>query len=201
MQYKVGMAMALPLNTQEEQAQRKAKKFSLWLGMIGLFMMFAALSSGFIVYTQGGVDKGLKTLMPSTFIYSTVVIVLSSLTMHLAYLAAKKEEKSKQIGLSSATIALGIVFFVLQFQAWGILTERGVYFINTNASQSFIYIFTGFHLAHIAAGIIVVLRALLGAAKGISSVNNVFRMDLATIFWHFLGILWIYIYVFLLLNQ
>jgi cytochrome c oxidase subunit 3 len=201
MQYKVGMAMALPLNTQEEQAQRKAKKFSLWLGMIGLFMMFAALSSGFIVYTQGGVDKGLKTLLPSTFIYSTVVIVLSSLTMHFAYQAAKKEEKSKQIGLSSATIALGIAFFVLQFQAWGILTERGVYFINTNASQSFIYIFTGFHLAHIAAGIIVVLRALLGAAKGISSVNNVFRMDLATIFWHFLGILWIYIYVFLLLNQ
>lgn len=201
MQYKVGMAMALPLNTQEEQAQRKAKKFSLWLGMIGLFMMFAALSSGFIVYTQGGVDKGLKTLMPSTFIYSTVVIVLSSLTMHLAYLAAKKEERSKQIGLSVATIALGIAFFVLQFQAWSVLTERGVYFINTNASQSFIYIFTGFHLAHIAAGLIVVLRALIGAAKGISSVNNVFRMDLATIFWHFLGILWIYIYVFLLLNQ
>ena len=193
--------MALPLNTQEEQAQRKAKKFSLWLGMIGLFMMFAALSSGFIVYTQGGVDKGLKTLMPSTFIYSTVVIVLSSLTMHLAYLAAKKEERSKQIGLSLATIALGIAFFVLQFQAWSVLTERGVYFINTNASQSFIYIFTGFHLAHIAAGLIVVLRALIGAAKGISSVNNVFRMDLATIFWHFLGILWIYIYVFLLLNQ
>jgi cytochrome c oxidase subunit 3 len=193
--------MALPLNTQEEQAQRKAKKFSLWLGMIGLFMMFAALSSGFIVYTQGGIDKGLKTILPNSFIYSTIVIVLSSLTMHLAYLASKKEQRSKQIGLIGVTIALGIGFFILQVQSWSILTERGVYFINTNASQSFIYIFTGMHLAHIGAGLLVLLRAWWGASKGIPTVLNVFRMDLATIFWHFLGILWIYIYVFLLLNQ
>ena len=193
--------MALPLSDQEELAQRKAKKFSLWLSMIGLFMMFAALSSGFIVYTQGGIDKGLKTILPSSFIYSTIVIVVSSLTMQLAFQAAKSEQRKKQIGLGFATIFLGMVFFVLQVESWNILIERGIFFINSNASQSFIYIFTGMHLAHILAGFVVVFRALWGSWKGISTVNNVFRMDLATIFWHFLGILWIYIYVFLLLNQ
>src|SRR5690554_6515252 len=185
----------------EDMAHRKAKKFSLWLGMIGMFMMFAALSSGFIVYTQGGVDKGLKTLLPTQFIYSTIVIVLSSVTMQLAYRSAKRLEFKQQITWLVATILLGVAFFFIQIEAWGILTARGVYFINTNASQSFIYIFTGMHLAHIIAGILVLVRALYGKLKNIPQVNNVFRMELAAIFWHFLDVLWIYIYVFLLLNQ
>lgn len=196
------MIMTAP-HTQnvEEIAKRKAKKFSLWLGMIGMFMMFAALSSGFIVYTQGGIDKGIKTILPAAFIYSTIAIVLSSVTMHLAYSSAKKMEFRKQIIYLLATIALGIVFFIIQLDAWGILTERGVYFINNNASQSFIYIFTGMHLAHILAGLAVLIRALIGKLNNIPQINNVFRMELASIFWHFLDVLWIYIYVFLLLNQ
>ena len=187
--------------TEEEQRVRKAKKFSLWLGMIGMFMMFAAYSSGFIVYTAGGVDKGIKTILPQMFIWSTAVIVLSSLTMHLAFKAAKQANLGRQKLMLLLTLALGILFFILQFQAWGALVDQGIMFINNNASQSFIYVFTGVHLAHIVAGLIVVLRSLIGAMKPIPQKNNVFRMDLATIFWHFLDLLWIYIYVFLLLNQ
>ena len=186
---------------REELIQQKAKRFNLWLGMIGMFMVFAALSSGFIVYSQAGVDKGLKTLLPNAFIYSTLLIVLSSLTMHLALKAAKETAFGRQNVLLLATIVLGVGFFVMQVHAWGILTERGVVFVNSNASQSFIYIFTGMHLAHIIAGLIVLLRALIGRLRNIPQVRNVFRMSLAAIFWHFLGILWIYIYVFLLLNQ
>lgn len=191
----------LHTQTVEDLAQRKAKKFSLWLGMIGMFMMFAALSSGFIVYTEGGVDKGIKTILPNTFIYSTAIIVISSITMHLAYSAAKKMDFQKQKIYLILTMILGVAFFALQYEAWAVLTSRGIYFINTNASQSFIYIFTGLHLAHILAGLIVLLRALFGLLKSIPQINNVFRMELATIFWHFLDLLWIYIYVFLLLNQ
>lgn len=185
----------------EDIAQRKAKKFNLWLGMIGMFMMFAALSSGFIVYTQGGLDKGIKTILPNAFIYSTALIVISSLTMHLAYRAAQRMEFRKQMILLIATIVLGIAFFIVQMEAWSTLTARGIYFINTNASQSFIYIFTGLHLAHILVGLLVLLRALIGKLRNIPQINNVFRMELASIFWHFLDVLWIYIYVFLLLNQ
>lgn len=195
--------MTDPQHTQkvEDIAHRKAKKFSLWLGIIGMFMMFAALSSGFIVYTQGGIDKGIKTILPTQFIYSTILIVLSSITMHFAFRAAKSLQFRRQTYLLIATIVLGVGFFFIQLEAWSILTARGVYFINTNASQSFIYIFTGMHLAHIIAGILVLVRALYGKLKNIPQINNVFRMELATIFWHFLDVLWIYIYVFLLLNQ
>ncbi|NGM73389.1 heme-copper oxidase subunit III [Sphingobacterium sp. SGL-16] len=189
------------IKLEEQQKQFKAKKFNLWLGMIGMFMMFAALSSGFIVYTASGVDKGIKTILPQMFIYSTIVILVSSLTLHLAFKAAKAGELAKQKLLLVVTIVLGIVFFILQVQSWGVLTEQGVYFINNNASQSFIYIFTGLHLAHIIAGIIVLITAFFCAKPSIATEKNVFRMDLAAIFWHFLDLLWIYIYVFLLLNQ
>lgn len=189
------------IRLEEVQQVRKAKKFSLWLGMIGMFMMFAALSSGFIVYTASGVDKGIKTILPQTFVWSTIVIIISSVTMHLAFRASKAGVLARQKLLLLVTIALGIAFFVLQVDSWSVLTEKGVYFINNNASQSFIYIFTGLHLAHIIAGLIVLARCFFGAVRPIPQDRNIFRMDLAAIFWHFLDLLWIYIYVFLLLNQ
>jgi cytochrome c oxidase subunit 3 len=186
--------------TDEKLVQRKAQKFNLWLGMLGMFMMFAALSSGFIVYTASGVDKGIKTLLPNALLYSTMVIVVSSLTMFLAHRAAKNGEYSKQRLFLIATFILGVVFFALQVHAWNVLIDRGVYFVNNNASQSFIYVFIWMHLAHIIAGLIVLIGAIIGINK-LPKDGNLFRMDLASIFWHFLDLLWIYIYVFLLLNQ
>ena len=195
------LSMAGYTENKEDLSQNKARKFALWLGIIGMFMMFAALSSGFIVYTAGGAGRGIKTILPDLFLYSTAVLVLSSVTMHLAYRAAKTLAFDRQKWWLLVTIALGIVFFYLQFRAWGVLTDRGVVFINNNASQSFIYVFTGMHLLHIVAGILVLVRALTGRIRNIPQNRNVFRMELAAIFWHFLDALWIYIYVFLLLNQ
>src|SRR5690606_20835114 len=99
------------------------------------------------------------------------------------------------------TIVLGVVFFFLQVNAWSVLFERGITFVNSNASQSFIYVFTGLHLAHIIAGVLVLVRCFIGASRNIAPSDNLFRMEIAAIFWHFLDLLWIYIYVFLLLNQ
>src|SRR5690606_32459118 len=108
------IAMTQYTQNKEDLTQQKAKKFNLWLGMIGMFMMFAALSSGFIVYTEGGVGKGIKTLLPNAFIYSTILIVLSSVTMQLAYVAAKKTAFGKQQSLLIVTILLGLAFFAMQ---------------------------------------------------------------------------------------
>src|SRR5690606_21268047 len=149
------------LNIDEVLQSRKAKKFNLWLGMIGMFMMFAALSSGFIVYTASGVDKGIKTILPNIFIWSTVAILVSSVTLHFAYQASKVAKLGLQKLLLAITIVLGILFFILQYEAWTVLVSREIYFINSNASQSFIYIFTGLHLAHIIAGLIVLIRCFI----------------------------------------
>jgi cytochrome c oxidase subunit 3 len=189
------------ISNRDTTVELKAKKFALWLFIIASFMIFASLSSGFIVYTASGIDKGLKVILPNAFILSTVLIVASSVSMHLAFRAAKRIDYAKQKLFLLITILLGVGFFFSQFHAWSVLIEQGVYFVNYNASQSFIYVFTGFHLAHIIAGVIVLLIVLLHKLGKLSQARNIFRMELASLFWHFLDILWIYIYVFLLLNQ
>ncbi|NEU08731.1 heme-copper oxidase subunit III [Flavihumibacter sp. R14] len=189
------------LTEVEDKQNLKAKKFLVWLFIISSFMIFAGLTSGYIVYTAGSPDRGLKTILPQAFKYSTVIIILSSITMHLAYKAAKRLRFNQQMMYLAATIVLGILFMVVQFYAWQVLTRQGVYFVNYNASQSFIYVFTGFHMLHIFAGILMLVNSLTGALKRIPQVRNLFRLEVTSIFWHFIDILWIYLYVFLLLNQ
>lgn len=185
----------------EDRHNLKARKFLMWLFVISSFMMFAALTSGFIVYTEGNVERGIKVLLPKAFMYSTIIILISSVTMHLAWLSAKKLQFSRQKLYTVLTILLGIAFFFSQWSAWKALTASGAYFVNYNASQSFIYVFTGAHLLHIFAGILMLSYALAGKLKNIPQVRNLFRLEVTSIFWHFIDILWIYLYVFLLLNQ
>jgi len=97
---------------------------------------------------------------------------------------------------------LGFAFFAIQIYAWYVLTNKmGIYFVNPNASRSFLYVFTGLHLVHIFAGVIFLIVALIGSYRNKPQVINLYHMDLAAIFWHFVDIIWIYLYVFLLLNQ
>ena len=185
----------------EDKQNLKAKKFLVWLFIISSFMIFAGLTSGFIVYTAGSPDRGLKTILPEAFLYSAAIIVLSSLTMHLAYLSAKKLQFGLQKLYLVITIVLGLSFMAMQFYGWQLLTSQGVFFVNYNASQSFIYVFTGLHMLHIIAGIVMLTNSLVGSVRNIAQVRNLFRLETTSIFWHFIDILWIYLYVFLLLNQ
>ena len=185
----------------EDKQNLKAKKFLVWLFIISSFMIFAGLTSGFIVYTAGSPDRGLKTILPEAFLYSAAIIVLSSITMHLAYLSAKKLQFGLQKLYLVITIVLGLLFMVMQFYGWQLLTGQGVYFVNYNDSQSFIYVFTGLHMLHIIAGLVMLINSLVGSVRNIAQVRNLFRLETTSIFWHFIDILWIYLYVFLLLNQ
>lgn len=188
-------------NIPDDKQNLKAKKFLVWLFIISSFMLFAALTSGFIVYTAGSAERGLKVILPQAFKISTIVIIISSITMHMAYLSGKKLQFNKQKLYLLITMLLGVAFFFIQLSAWSTLTSQGVYFVNYNASQSFIYVFTGAHLVHIIAGLVILAFALAGIMRNIGQVRNLFRLEISSIFWHFLDILWIYLYVFLLLNQ
>ena len=121
--------------------------------------------------------------------------------MFMASRAAKALQFGKQRLYLMLTLVLGILFFIIQVIGWGQLINMGVYFINNNASQSFIYVFTGMHLIHIIAGLLLVGNTLIGSYKNIPQVKNLFKMEMSSIFWHFIDIIWIYLYVFLLLNQ
>ncbi len=195
------MAYMLKDSVEQDKIDFKPKKFLMWLFVITSFMLFAALTSGFIVYTAGDPSRGIKMILPKLLMYSTGVIAVSSVTMHSAYRAAKQLKFGMQKLYLSLTVALGLAFLVMQVLVCKGFVENGIYFINPNASQSFIYVFIFTHLLHIVAGLFVLLNAFSGLSKNIPQVKNLFKMEMASIFWHFLDILWIYLYVFLLLNQ
>jgi cytochrome c oxidase subunit III len=186
---------------KEDRINLGAKKFNMWIFIFTSFMFFAALSSGFIVYS-GGRGHALNVQMPGAFIYSTVVIILSSVTLFLASKAAKGLQFGKQRLFLWLTFFLGIAFFALQIYACYVLTYKmGIYFTDTNASHTFIYVFCGMHLLHIIAALLLLLNTITGSYKNIPQVMNLYKMEMTSIFWHFLDIIWIYLYVFLLLNQ
>lgn len=189
------------LNKEVDRYNLQPKKFIMWLFMISSIIFFAGLTSGFIVYSGDGVGKTLNVALPQAFIYSTIVIVLSSASMHWAYLQTKRLKFANQrLGLW-LTLLLGIVFIAMQVYGWSVWTNLGVFFINSNATISFVYAFTFLHIIHILAGLIIIITALISSYKKLPNVINLFRMEIASIFWHFVDILWIYLYVFLLLNQ
>jgi cytochrome c oxidase subunit 3 len=186
---------------QEDKLNLGAKKFNMWIFIFTSFMFFAALTSGFIVYIGGRGGQALGTQLPNAFIYSTSVIILSSITLFMASTAAKRLQFGKQRLYLWLTMLLGVTFFALQFYAWGELVKMKVYFISTNAAQSFIYAFTVTHLIHIIAGLVLLGITLYGSYRNKPQVKNLYNMQMSSIFWHFVDIIWIYLYVFLLLNQ
>jgi cytochrome c oxidase subunit 3 len=186
---------------QEDRQNLGAKKFNMWIFIFTSFMFFAALSSGFIVYS-GGKGHGLDVIMPRAFMYSTAVLIISSITLFIASKAARQLQFAKQRQFLWITFFLGVVFFIIQIYAWYVLTYKmGVYFVNPNASRTFIYVFSGTHLLHILAALLVLLNTIKGTYRNTPQVRNLYKMEMTSIFWHFLDIIWIYLYVFLLLNQ
>jgi len=193
--------MSMTSIQQEDRINLGAQKFNMWIFIFTSFMFFAALTSGFIVYS-GGKGHALDVTMPTVFLYSTIVIVLSSGTLFMASRAARLLKFDEQRLYLWITFSLGIGFLFIQVYAWYVLTyQMGVYFINPNASRTFIYVFTGMHMVHIIAGLLLLLNTIISTYKNIPQVKNLYKMEMSSIFWHFLDIIWIYLYVFLLLNQ
>jgi cytochrome c oxidase subunit 3 len=193
--------MMAQIQQEKDRLNLAPKKFVMWLFVFASFMIFAAFTSGFIVYA-GGKGHGLNVRLPDIFRYNTVVLILSSITLFLASRAAKRLELQKQRLFLWLTFALGVIFCCLQVDGWYILTNKmGIYFVDPNASRSFIYILTGVHMVHIFAGLMFLIGALITSYRNKPQAINLYRMEISSIFWHFLDIMWIYLYVFLLLNQ
>ena len=176
----------------------KAIKFVLWLIIVSVVMMFAGLTSGYIVRQAEG--NWTEFHLPDIFWFSTIAIVTSSLTMHWALLSAKKADAVNQKRALWLSLVLGIVFLVCQWMAWVNLVSQKIYLAG-NPSGSFLYIISGLHGLHIVAGLLLVVSSLIGVYRKIAPERNVFKMEIASIFWHFIDILWIYLFVFLLLNH
>lgn len=183
---------------EKNQLNSGPVKFVMWVFIVSIVMMFAGLTSGYIVRKAEG--NWVQFNLPSMFWYTTAAILLSSLALYWASRAAKRQNSGTQKAGLWIALILGIFFVIGQYIAWKQLVAQGIY-LTGNPSGSFLYIISGLHALHIIAGLFFLLAGLIGAYKGISQPKNMLRMELASIFWHFVDILWIYLFVFLLLNQ
>jgi len=174
------------------------KKFALWLFIVSIVMLFAALTSAYIVKQSDG--NWLSFDLPSAFIASTVIIAVSSLTMHLAYLAARKDELTKVKTMLLSTVVLGLLFLLTQYHSWSQLVANSVFFVSNYASGSFIYVFTGLHAAHLVSGLIFLSITLASSVRLNIHSKKLLQIEMCMTYWHFLGGLWLYLYLFLLFN-
>ncbi|MCB9263283.1 MAG: cytochrome c oxidase subunit 3 [Flavobacteriales bacterium] len=179
------------------------RKFSLWLLIMSMCMFFAGLTSVIIVRMSEG--NWFKFDLPSEFVWSTLAVVLSSLTMILAYKSAKKDNLLATQIFLGLTLMLGLTFVFLQINGFETLNSHGIFFAPKKGSQggmisgSFVFLLVAAHLAHLAGGIIFILVVFVKSFLYKVHKKNTLSISMCNTYWHFVGILWLYLYMFLYL--
>ena len=200
----------------EQTGERKKihpQKFMMWLAMASISMAFAGLTSGYMVREAQGNWRYYH--LPQVFTWSTVVIFISSITMIMGVKAFKTRQMPRYRTLITVTLVLGLLFGLLQFTGFyqlyhqlqqvringQVLNEATTVRLNGNPSESFLFIIAGLHLAHLLGGIIALLFVFFRAFRTSVKTYNATGLEIVASYWHFLDALWIYLFVFFLVNQ
>jgi len=187
------------MNTNDSLAikNKRAKKMMLLFGMISMSMTFAGLTSAYVVSSSRS-DWIDQIDLPFAFTVSTFLLLLSSGTFHMALKSIKGMLHKKAQSLLLMTLVLALTFIYFQFQGFGKIIEQGYYFTGAESSitTSYLYILVLLHLGHLIAGIIIVLFVFYNSFRGKYLQGNTLGFELAVTFWHFLDILWLYLFLF-----
>ncbi|MFK7780948.1 heme-copper oxidase subunit III [Psychroserpens sp.] len=189
--------MDLTEGTIQEKNDR-AKRMMLWFGIISLIMSFAGLTSAVLV-SRKREDWLHDFEMPTAFLISCVLIIISSLTFVLAKKALKNGNRSLTTLMLLATFALGIAFICCQFYGFGQIVSLGYNFTGptSNVTMSFIYVIAFVHILHVVAGLISLLVVIYNHFKQKYNATEMLGMNLSATFWHFIDILWLFLFLFL----
>jgi cytochrome c oxidase subunit 3 len=189
--------MDLTQGTTREK-QNRAKKMMLWFGIISLIMSFAGLTSAFIV-SSSREDWLSDFVLPTSFIYSTLIIFLSSIFLYAAKQTLKKNQATTTSSLLIGVLVLGIAFIYSQILGFNQIIDAGYNFTGptSNITMSYVYIIAVVHIVHVLAGIICLIVVIINQLNKKYSPENTLGFDLASTFWHFVDILWLYLFFFL----
>lgn len=173
--------------------------FALWISMGSMVMLFGSLTSAYVVRHAAG--NWLEFRIPDIFFYSTGVILLSSLVLHLSYWGFNNGKAGLYRMALPISLLLGIIFIVLQYQGWLALYNIGVP-LDGNPSGSFFYVISGIHAAHVLGGIFALSVATLNAYSLTyrPTEKRRKRFQLVVHYWHFVDFLWLYLFLFLLIQ-
>ena len=188
------------ISEQDQEIAEKtirAKKMMLWFGIISLSMSFAGLTSAYVISKERP-DWLIDFIIPEAFYMSLGLIIASSVTMILAKSAVKKEKNSAGMLLLVLTFLLGLGFIFYQFIGFNEIIQNGYYFTGSESTitTSFIYLVVLMHLAHIIAGLIALLVVIYNHSRQRYAKGKTLGIELASTFWHFVDILWVYLFFF-----
>jgi cytochrome c oxidase subunit 3 len=171
-------------------------KFTLWVGIGSILMMFAGLTSAYIVKRNQANWSSFE--IPMMFWFSTAAIILSSVTLYLASKAFKERMMSRYRSLMAATLFLGVLFIVLQVIGFKQLWDAG-FTLHQNVAYSFLYVIVGIHAAHVIGGIVALIVMSLKAFSTKTRIYSPVPVELISTYWHFIDLLWVYLLIFLLM--
>jgi cytochrome c oxidase subunit 3 len=207
-------------DTERKERNALAKRSLLWFGIVSIVMLFAGLTSAYLV--RQGEGKWLQFAMPNLFLVSTIIILVSSATMQWAIISVKKNKMATMRVALLLTAILGLGFVLFQYFAWKDLVAQGIYFAGRikdvtapsvyvpagnetitqagdagNVAASFLYVITALHVVHLLGGILALLFVNIKALAGKYSSSNYNGVRICATYWHFLDGLWVYLFVFL----
>lgn len=168
-------------------------KMLLWIGIVSIIMAFAGFTSAYIVRKAEG--NWVEFNLPRAFTISTIILLVSSFTIQLAYNAVKKNNFERAKIFAIATLGLGLAFVFSQFYAWNVLVDNGIFFVG-NPSGSFLYVLTGLHVLHLIGGMLALVIVSIKTIQEKYNSENSLGIELCATYWHFLDLLWIYLFVF-----
>ncbi|OIV41849.1 cytochrome c oxidase subunit 3 [Flavobacterium johnsoniae] len=191
--------MEMTLTTSEEQVKKsKSAKLILLFAMVSMTMMFAGLTSAFVV-SKSRADWLENFQIPIAFYFSTAVIIGCSVTFFLAKKAIEKGNRAATTAFLLGTLALGVLFVILQFAGFGQIIESGYYLTGQGSSitTTFLYVIALMHLLHLAGGLISLLIIIYNHFKQKYNPTQTLGIELGAMYWHFLDLLWVLLFLFL----
>jgi cytochrome c oxidase subunit 3 len=172
------------------------QRFIMWIAIGSIVMMFAGMTSAYIVKKNQG--NWLAIELPVVFWYSTAVILVSSVTMYLANTALKAGKISFYKSLITITAILGVTFVIMQWEGFKDLETRGIALIGpqSNSASSFLFVITGLHMLHVLGGVIALIVTFFRSFWVQEGQTNLVPTQIVATYWHFVDVLWIYLFIF-----
>jgi cytochrome c oxidase subunit III len=183
----------MELVSNQQRNRIHPHKFALWVAITSIIMMFAGLTSAYIVKSKLANWEIVE--IPTYFVYSTILIIISSVTIQGALRSFKQREMRQYRALLVATFVLGVGFLLLQWLGFQWLWQNGVRFQGAGEGQ-FFYIIAGLHALHVIGGLVALIIITIKALTGKTKIYNSVGIEVFSTYWHFVDVLWVYLIIF-----
>ena len=189
--YFIYLRLISPCLKKQQQQKIHPHKFTLWIAIGSIIMMFAGLTSAYIIKSNQA--NWQEIITPKVFWYSTATILLSSVTIQMALRSFKQREMNRYRKLMAVTVIFGAAFIVLQVIGFQQLWNSGIQFKGVAGAGQFLYVIFGLHALHVLGGIVTLIVMLLKAFFGNTKTYSSTGIEVAAIYWHFVDVIWIFL--------